>query len=322
MYIIKKKEVIHIIELTFLGTASAIPTRLRNHTSIIIKISNRMILFDCGEATQKQIMKAGISPMKIDDIYITHLHGDHILGLPGIIQSLAFRGRTRPLNIYGPKGINELIEHIKNIGFYTIGYEVITHEINDEDEIIYQQNDFRISARKMKHTVVDYAYKIEELRQPKFLRQKAIELGIPPGPLFGKLQAGNEVTVDGKIIKPEQVLGPPREGVKLVFSGDTIPQESMIDFAKNVDVLIHEATFTKDIRDKAFENGHTVAEDAALIAKKANVEQLILTHLSNRYTSSKLLLEEAKVVFEDTVYAEDLMAVIIENKKPVEVIFP
>lgn len=281
-----------------------------------------MILFDCGEATQKQIMKAGISPMKIDDIYITHLHGDHILGLPGIIQSLAFRGRTRPLNIYGPKGINELIEHIKNIGFYTIGYEVITHEINDEYEIIYQQNDFRISARKMKHTVVDYAYKIEELRQPKFLRQKAIELGIPPGPLFGKLQAGNEVTVDGKIIKPEQVLGPPREGVKLVFSGDTIPQESMIDFAKNVDVLIHEATFTKDIRDKAFENGHTVAEDAALIAKKANVEQLILTHLSNRYTSSKLLLEEAKVVFEDTVYAEDLMAVIIENKKPVEVIFP
>lgn len=281
-----------------------------------------MILFDCGEATQKQIMKAGISPMKIDDIYITHLHGDHILGLPGIIQSLAFRGRTRPLNIYGPKGINELIEHIKNIGFYTIGYEVITHEINDEYEIIYQQNDFRISARKMKHTVVDYAYKIEELRQPKFLRQKAIELGIPSGPLFGKLQAGNEVTVDGKIIKPEQVLGPPREGVKLVFSGDTIPQESMIDFAKNVDVLIHEATFTKDIRDKAFENGHTVAEDAALIAKKANVEQLILTHLSNRYTSSKLLLEEAKVVFEDTVYAEDLMAVIIENKKPVEVIFP
>lgn len=281
-----------------------------------------MILFDCGEATQKQIMKAGISPMKIDDIYITHLHGDHILGLPGIIQSLAFRGRTRPLNIYGPKGINELIEHIKNIGFYTIGYEVITHEINDEDEIIYQQNDFRISARKMKHTVVDYAYKIEELRQPKFLRQKAIELGIPPGPLFGKLQAGNEVTVDGKIIKPEQVLGPPREGVKLVFSGDTIPQESMIDFAKNVDVLIHEATFTKDIRDKAFENGHSVAEDAALIAKKANVEQLILTHLSNRYTSSKLLLEEAKVVFEDTVYAEDLMTVIIENKKPVEVIFP
>lgn len=281
-----------------------------------------MILFDCGEATQKQIMKAGISPMKIDDIYITHLHGDHILGLPGIIQSLAFRGRTRPLNIYGPYGINELIEHIKNIGFYTIGYEVITHEITDADEMVYQQNDFRISARKMKHTVVDYAYKIEELRQPKFLRQKAIELGIPPSPLFGKLQAGNEVTVDGKLIKPEQVLGPPREGVKLVFSGDTIPQESMIDFAWDVDVLIHEATFTKDIRDKAFENGHTVAEDAALIAKKANVEQLILTHLSNRYTSSKPLLEEAKSVFEDTVYAEDLMTVIVENKKPVEVIFP
>ena len=263
-----------------------------------------MILFDCGEATQKQIMEAGISPMKIDDIYITHLHGDHILGLPGIVQSLAFRGRTRPLHIYGPRGINELI----------------THEIED-DGILYQQNDFRILSRKMKHTVVDYAYKIEQLRQPKFLRQKAIELGIPPGPLFGKLQAGKEVTVDGKIIKPEQVLGPPREGVKVVFSGDTIPQESMIEFAENVDVLIHEATFTKDIKEKAFENGHTVAEDAAVIAKKANVEQLILTHLSNRYTSSKPLLDEAKTIFENTVYAEDLMVVIIENKKPVQINF-
>lgn len=279
-----------------------------------------MILFDCGEATQKQIMEAGISPMKIDDIYITHLHGDHILGLPGIIQSLAFRGRARPLHIYGPRGINELVDHIRHMGFYTIGYELITHEIEDNG-ILYQQNDFRILSRKMKHTVVDYAYKIEQLRQPKFLRQKAIELGIPPGPLFGKLQAGKEVTVDGKIIKPEQVLGPPREGVKVVFSGDTIPQESMIEFAENVDVLIHEATFTKDIKEKAFENGHTVAEDAALIAKKANVEQLILTHLSNRYTSSKPLLDEAKTIFENTVYAEDLMVVIIENKKPVQINF-
>lgn len=279
-----------------------------------------MILFDCGEATQKQIMEAGISPMKIDDIYITHLHGDHILGLPGIIQSLAFRGRARPLHIYGPRGINELVDHIRHMGFYTIGYELITHEIEDNG-ILYQQNDFRILSRKMKHTVVDYAYKIEQLRQPKFLRQKAIELGIPPGPLFGKLQAGKEVTVDGKIIKPEQVLGPPREGVKVVFSGDTIPQESMIEFAENVDVLIHEATFTKDIKEKAFENGHTVAEDAAVIAKKANVEQLILTHLSNRYTSSKPLLDEAKTIFENTVYAEDLMVVIIENKKPVQINF-
>lgn len=258
--------------------------------------------------------------MKIDDIYITHLHGDHILGLPGIIQSLAFRGRARPLHIYGPRGINELVDHIRHMGFYTIGYELITHEIEDNG-ILYQQNDFRILSRKMKHTVVDYAYKIEQLRQPKFLRQKAIELGIPPGPLFGKLQAGKEVTVDGKIIKPEQVLGPPREGVKVVFSGDTIPQESMIEFAENVDVLIHEATFTKDIKEKAFENGHTVAEDAALIAKKANVEQLILTHLSNRYTSSKPLLDEAKTIFENTVYAEDLMVVIIENKKPVQINF-
>ncbi|OED30047.1 ribonuclease Z [Methanosphaera sp. WGK6] len=307
------------MELTFLGTASAIPTRYRNHTAILVKVSNRMILLDCGEATQKQLMKAEISPMKIDDIYITHLHGDHILGLPGLIQSLAFRGRTRPLNIYGPKGIGELIDHIKHLGYCTMGYDLITHEILDDDIIIYQQNDFLVKARKMKHTVFDYAYKIEELRQPKFLRSKAIELGVPPGPLFGKLQAGNSVSIDGKVIEPEEVLGPPRKGVKFVFSGDTIPQESMIDFAKDVDLLIHEATFTGDIREKATENGHTVAEDAARIAKDANVEQLILTHLSNRYTDSKPLVDEARQVFKNTVYAKDLMTVVIENKKPVTI---
>lgn len=261
-------------------------------------------------------MEAEISPMKLDDIYITHFHGDHILGLPGLIQSLAFRGRTRPLNIYGPCGLSKLIDHVKAMGFCTINFDIIAHEIS-EDGVVYEQNDFRIMAKKMKHTVTNYAYKIEEIRQPKFIREKAINLGIEPGPLFGQLQAGNSVIVDGTEIKPEQVLGPPREGIKLVYSGDTIIQESMIDFAKNVDVLIHEATFTSDIKDKAIENGHSVAVDVAHIANKANVEQLILTHLSNRYTSSKPLEDEAKEVFKNTVYAYDFMRVIIENKKPV-----
>ena len=265
------------------------------------------------------MMYAQISPMKIDDIYITHLHGDHILGLPGLIQSLAFRGRTRPLNIYGPEGIDQLLEHIKHLGFASINYEIITHTVVD-DSIIYKQDDFIVRSKKMKHTVTDYAYMIEEIRQPKFIKSKALELNVPPGPLFGKLQAGYEVTVDGVVIKPEQVLGPPRKGVKLVFSGDTIPQESMIEFARGVDVLIHEATFSKEYADNAKENGHTIAEDAAKIAKEADVEQLILTHLSNRYTDSNELLNEAKAVFENTVYAHDFMTVIIENKKAVRII--
>ncbi|RAP53249.1 MAG: ribonuclease Z [Methanosphaera sp. rholeuAM270] len=308
------------MELTFLGTASAIPTKTRNHASIVLKIYDRTVLFDCGEGTQKQIMDAQVSPMKIDDIYISHLHGDHILGLPGIIQSLAFRGRTRPLNIYGPKGITDLMECIQKLGFFTISYEIIVHEITDDDIVIYRQNNFLIKAMKMKHTVTNYAYKIEEIKQPKFLRAKAIGLGIPPGPLFGKLQSGIPVIVNGKKILPEQVLGPPREGVKLVYSGDTIPQEQMIYFARGVNVLIHEATFAKEYQEKAIENGHTIAEDAAHIAKNANVEQLILTHLSNRYTSSKTLEDEAKKIFQNTVYAEDMMTVIVENNKPVQII--
>ena len=278
-----------------------------------------MLLFDCGEATQKQIMEAEISPMKIDDIYITHLHGDHILGLPGIIQSLAFRGRTKPLNIYGPQGIEETIHHIINLGYSTIGYDIIVHSISEDEELIYQQDNFIIKAKLMNHTVPNYAYKIEEIRQPKFIKSKALDLGVPEGPLFGKLQKGEEVEVNGTLIKPEQVLGPPREGVKLVFSGDTKPYEGMIDFAKNVDVLIHEATYGDELMDKAIENGHSTAKDAAKIAKEACVEKLILTHLSNRYTNSNILLNEAKEVFENTEYAKDFMQVLIENKKPVKI---
>ena len=278
-----------------------------------------MVLFDCGESTQKQIMEANVSPMKIDDIYITHLHGDHILGLPGIIQSLAFRGRTRPLTIYGPPGISDLLSHIKKLGYFTIGYEIIVKEIVDDDIVIYKQNNFQIKAMKMKHTVTNYAYKIEEIKQPKFIRSKAIELGIPPGPLFGKLQDGIPIELDGKTIEPQQVLGPPRKGVSLVYSGDTIATEKMIYFSKGVNLLIHEATFDKEYQDKAMENGHSTAFDAAQIAKYAEVEQLILTHLSNRYTSSEVLENEAKEVFENTVYAEDLMTVIIENNKKVQI---
>lgn len=308
-----------MIELTFLGTASAIPTRDRNHTCLVVKVSDRMILFDCGEGTQRQFMEAGISPMKIDDIYITHLHGDHILGLPGIIQSLAFRGRSRDLNIYGPEGITALIESCKRMGYCAIGYDIIVHEINCEVCEIYRQSDFKVCASLMKHTVPDYAYKIEEIRQPKFLRQKAIDLGIKPGPLFGKLQAGEEVEVNGKIIKPSQVTGPPREGVKVVFSGDTIPLKKMEEFAENANVLIHEATFTEDMVDKALENGHSTPCDVAKIANNSNVELLILTHLSNRYTDSKPLVDEAREFFDNTIYAYDFMQVVINNNNPVEV---
>jgi len=308
-----------IIELTFLGTASAIHTKNRNHSSIVVKISDKTVLLDCGESTQKQLMYANISPMKIDIIFITHLHGDHILGLPGLLQSIAFRGRTEPLHIYGPRGIDDLIYHIRQLGYSLIGNNIITHTIS-EDGIVYEDDHFMVEAKQMKHTVIDYAYKIEEKRKPKFIKSKALELGIPEGPLFGNLQRGESIELNGKIINASQVLGPPRKGIKMVFSGDTIPQESMIEFSKDADLLIHEATFANESKDKADEYGHSVAEDAALIAKEANVEQLVLTHLSNRYTNSDELTQEAKKYFENVVYADDFMTVIIENKKPVKII--
>ncbi len=267
-------------------------------------------------------MQAHISPMKIDDIYITHLHGDHILGLPGMIQSLAFRGRKKPLNIYGPKGIRDLVMHSMKMGFYTISYQIIVHTITEDTEVLYEQDDFLVKAQKMEHNVIDYAYKIEEKRQPKFLKEKAIKLGVKPGPMFGKLQHGESVIVEDVEIKPEEVLGPKRKGISFVYSGDTIPTEQMISFAKEVNVLVHEATFDKKLKDKAVENGHSIAEDVAKLASKAKVDKLVLTHLSNRYTDSKVLLDEAKKIFENTIYATDFMTVVIENKKEVNVIYP
>lgn len=309
-----------IIELTFLGTASAIPSRSRNHSAIVVKVSDKVLLLDCGESTQRQLMFANVSPMRIDDIFITHLHGDHVLGLPGLIQSMAFRGRTEPLNVYGPVGIDEFVEHIKFLGFSSIDFEVVPHVITSKHELVYRHEDFVVSAMRMNHTVTDYAFKIEQLRRPKFIKSKALALGVPEGPLFGQLQDGLDVEVDGRIVHAVDVLGPPRRGKKIVFSGDTTPVGDMVEFAMNCDVLIHEATYTSEYRDKAYENGHTVAKDAASIARDANVGRLVLTHLSNRYTDSKELLDEAREIFENTVYANDFTKVIVENKKDVQII--
>ncbi|MDD1764379.1 MAG: ribonuclease Z [Methanobacteriaceae archaeon] len=299
------------MELVFLGTSSALPTHYRNHSALALKAFGEIILMDCGEGTQRQIALSKLSPMKISKILITHFHGDHFLGLPGMVQSMAFRGRKEPLHLFGPPGITELTEIIKVLGFFNLSFPLHPHELNSG--LVLEEDDYRISCCQMEHAVPNLAYSIEEKRNPKFLKNKALELGLTPGPNFKKLQSGIPIKLGDKIIKPEQVLGQKRRGRKIVYSGDTKPCPDMIKFSDGADVLIHESTFNSSHQDKAVETGHSTSVDAAQIARAAKVKKLILTHISTRYQDTDSLEKEALRVFENSVVAHDLMTAEVER---------
>ena len=297
------------MEITFLGTSSAVHSQKRNHPSIALKAFGDIFLFDCGEGTQKQLLFTTVSPMKISKIFITHYHGDHILGLPGLLQSMSLNGRENELTIYGPRGLDKIRDTIYSLGYCAIEYPIEFIEI--DDGIVEETEEYIIRAQSVRHNVPALAYSIEEKKKPRFLREKAIELGVPVGPAFGKLHNGEEVEVNGKIIKPEQVLGPPRKGIKITYSGDTRPCEEMIMLAKDSTLLIHESTFIQQEAQNAEDYGHSTAYDAAFVARESNSKELFITHISTRYGEdyAKIMLNEAKEVFENTQLAEDFMEI-------------
>ena len=302
------------MEVTFLGTASAVHSKDRNHPSIALKAFGDVFLFDCGEGAQKQLLFTNVSPMKISKIFITHFHGDHILGLPGLLQSMSLNGRERKLTVYGPRGLDKLKDAIYSLGYSSIEYEIDFIEI--DSGVIEETEEYIIRCQSVKHNVPALAYSIEEKKKPRFIREKAIELGVPVGPAFGKLHNGEEVEIDGKIIKPEQVLGPPRKGTKITYSGDTQPCEEMIIFAKDSTLLIHESTFIQKEAQNAMDYGHSTSQDAAYVAREPNSEELILTHISTRYGDeyAEIMLKEAREVFENTQIAEDFMEIHVRGK--------
>ncbi|MEE0925691.1 MAG: ribonuclease Z [Methanobrevibacter sp.] len=295
------------MEIIFLGTSSAVPTLERNHPSIALRAFAEVMLFDCGEGTQRQLIEAKISPMKITKIFISHFHGDHILGLGGLIQSLGFRGREKDLDIYGPKGLHKIINAISSFGYFQINYNLNIHEI--QDGTVIETEDYVVECAKVEHNIPSYAYSIREKKKPLFLREKAEELGIPPGPLYGKLHNGEEVEFEGRIIKPEQVLGEAKKGKKISYSGDTRPCEAMIRLARDSDILIHESTYEAEDYQRAVDNAHSTSVEAAEIAREANVNELVLTHISTRYTSDENIKSEAQKVFKNTKVARDYMKI-------------
>lgn len=302
------------MEVTFLGTSSAVHSKDRNHPSIALKAFGDAFLFDCGEGTQRQLLFTNVSPMKISKVFITHFHGDHILGLPGLLQSMSLNGRESKLTVYGPRGLNKLKDAIYSLGYCAIEYPVEFIEI--DTGIIEETDEYVIRAQSVRHNVPSLAYSIEEKKKPRFLREKAIELGVPVGPAFGKLHNGEEIEIDGRTIKPEQVLGPPRKGIKITYSGDTRPCEEMIMFARDSTLLIHESTFIQKETQNAEEYGHSTSKDAAFVARESNSKKLIITHISTRYGEeyAQIMLKEAQEIFENTELAKDCMEINVRGK--------
>jgi len=303
------------LNILFLGTGGSWPTIKRNVTSIAVKRGSEIILFDCGEGTQRQFQKSKLSYMQISKIFITHFHGDHFLGIPGLIQTMQLNDREIPLHIYGPKGMIKLTNQLLSLGYFKPNYEIISHELNENDVIDF--GEYNIKTLKVKHGVPTLAYALEEKMRPgKFNKPKALKLGIPEGPLFSKLQHGQTILLkNGKKITPDMVLGPARKGRKIVISGDTKPIDEMINFSKDADILVHEATFDSELKEISGEYGHSTAFQAAEIAKKADVEKLFLVHISPRYLDNKLLENEARKVFKNSFVPNDLQEIEIKLKK-------
>jgi ribonuclease Z len=303
------------LNIIFLGTGGSWPTIKRNVSSIAIKRGSEIILFDCGEGTQRQFQKSKLSYMQISKLFITHFHGDHFLGIPGLIQTMQLNDRDKPLHIYGPKGMINLVSQLLSLGYFRPSYKIIAHDINEKDVLDFDE--YIIKILKVDHGVPAVAYCFEEKMRPgKFNKTKALKIGIPEGPLFSKLQRGKTIILDnGNKITPDMVLGLPRKGRKIVISGDTKLCKNMIDFSRYADVLIHDSTFESELKDIAVEYGHATARQSAEIAKKAKVEKLFLTHISPRYLDHKELEKDARNVFKNSFVAKDFQEIEVKLKK-------
>jgi ribonuclease Z len=291
------------MKITFLGTSDAIPTAKRNHTSILLTYDGESILVDCGEGTQRQFRKAGLNPCKLTRILISHWHGDHILGLPGLLQSLALMGYNKTLNIYGPKGTKEFMKSLLNTFVFTGKYPINVEEVSGK---FFETNDFYLEAKSMSHGIPTNAYSFVKKGQLRIDKKKLSKLKIPSGPLLGKIKQGKDIVYDGKKYSAKDLTYRDKE-IKISFVLDTKINDKIIPFVKNSNLFICEGTFLSELEEYAGKHLHLTSKQAAEIAKKAKVEKLILTHVSQRYEKDmKPILNESKKVFKNSVLASDL----------------
>jgi len=298
------------MEIVFLGTAASVPTVSRALPSVVVKRKDEIIMFDCGEGVQRQMIKARVGFHKRMKVFVSHMHGDHVLGLPGMLQTMSLMDRTQRLEVYGPVGMKAFIESIQQTVQFVLTFPVEIHEIENEG-VICEEKEYSVHAARTDHVVPSLAYAlIEKPRPGRFKPEKAKVLGVPEGPLWSKLQHGQKVrTTSGRAVRPEQVVGASRQGRKIAYSGDTRPTRSLVKLAEDADLLMHEATLDDDLLERAKEDGHSTPSQAAKTAKKAKVKRLIITHLSSRYKSAASLVEHARKIFRNTDVAEDFMKI-------------
>ena len=302
------------LDVLFIGTAGSAPTARRALPATLVRRGGDRLLFDCGEGTQRQLLRS-VGLLDLGEIFLTHFHADHFLGLPGMLKTFGMRGRDAPLTVYGPPGLRALFTALRPVIGGT-GYPLDLVELESNEEL--RRDGYSIATFAVDHRVRAYGYAlIEDERPGRFDDKRALELGVTPGPDFGRLQQGEEVNG----VRPEQVVGEPRRGRKVVIAGDTAPCDMTRAVAHRADLLVHEATFTVEEEERARETGHSTARGAAQLAADAEVQLLALTHVSPRYAGPELR-EEARAVFERTIVPRDFDRVEIpfpERGEPVHV---
>jgi ribonuclease Z len=291
------------LDVVFLGTAGSMPTARRAPSATLVRRGGERLLFDCGEGTQRQLLRSDIGLVDLEEVFLTHFHADHFLGLPGMLKTFALRGRELPLTLYGPRGLGELLQALRRI-FGRLSYEVGVVELAADAVLARDGYELRTFAARHGRDALGYAL-VEEERPGRFDVEAADRLGVPFGRERGALQRGEEVTLaDGRVVRPDEVLGEGRAGRKIVLTGDTAPSDRIVEVAYGADVLVHEATFCEDEADRAAETEHSTALGAARVGRDAEVRLLALTHVSSRYTGGDVE-REARTVFADTVVPRD-----------------
>lgn len=294
------------MQLTFLGTSAMVPTKERNHSAALISYGSEGILIDCGEGTQRQMKIAGIKPSKVTKILISHWHGDHVLGIPGLIQTLAKNEYDRVLEIYGPEETRERMKNMFKAFSFEDKIETKIHEITKKR--FFEGNDFFLEALPLEHGITTLGFNFIEKDKKRIRVDVVRKFGIPDGPLLGKLQSGKGITFKGKKITPEQATYVVK-GKKLSFIADTVPCNNALELAMDSDILVCEATYADDLKEKAAEYLHMTSKQAGLLANQAKAKKLILTHFSQRYKTMEEIESDAKDVFSNTICAYDFMKI-------------
>jgi len=304
-------------ELIPLGTASAIPAQGRHLSALAVQRQGAVLLFDCGEGTQFQLIRAGLKRSRIDAIFITHFHGDHFYGLMGLLSTMALLHRTEPLTVVAPEGLEAILGSLPGLVNDGLPFEVHFVEIAKgcDHAIVAETEVYTIEAQPLQHRVFTIGYRYQEKPRPGHLDvEKARAMGITDYRYYRDLKAGKAITLpDGRTVQPDEVVGPPQPGGSFAYVTDTQPCEAGIALARKVDVLYHDATFGQDLRGRALDTGHSTAREAAEVARRADAQQLLLGHFSARYKTLDTLVEEARAVFQNTEAAEELKRYVLRE---------